>query len=148
MELDVLIVGAGPAGLAAAIRLKQLAAETNREVSRYCLIEKGAEIGAHVFLSGAVMDPRALTELFHDWKERGAPLKAPVTEDRADPPQRNRRTHDPHQPVTRLFHQSRQLCCCILETSPNGSVNRLRHWVWISILASPVPSYFTMIQGR
>ncbi len=80
MEFDVLIVGAGPAGLAAAIRLKQLAAETNREVS-VCLIEKGAEIGAHV-LSGAVMDPRALTELFHDWKERGAPLKTPVTEDR------------------------------------------------------------------
>src|SRR6267142_2670120 len=79
-RFDVVVVGAGPAGLAAAIRLKQLAAEKKSEIG-VCVIEKGSEIGAHI-LSGAVMDPRALSELLPDWKERGAPLKTPVVEDR------------------------------------------------------------------
>ena len=80
MEFDVVIVGAGPSGLAAAIRLKQLAAEAAREVS-VCVIEKGSEAGAHI-LSGAVLETRALDELIPDWKAKGAPLDTPVTDDR------------------------------------------------------------------
>ncbi|MBV9539397.1 MAG: electron transfer flavoprotein-ubiquinone oxidoreductase [Acidisphaera sp.] len=76
MEFDVVVVGAGPSGLAAAIRLKQLAPETT-----VCVVEKGGEVGAHI-LSGAVIEPRALDELLPDWRERGAPLTTPARDDR------------------------------------------------------------------
>ena len=80
MDYDVVIVGAGPAGLAASIRLKQLAAETGKDLS-VCVVEKGAEVGAHI-LSGNVFEPRALNELIPDWKEKGAPLETEAGDDK------------------------------------------------------------------
>ena len=78
MEFDVVIVGAGPAGLSAAIKIRQLAIEKNLPDLSVCVVEKGSEVGAHI-LSGAVLEPRAINELFPNWKDEGAPLNVPVT---------------------------------------------------------------------
>ena len=112
MSFDVVIVGAGPSGLTMGIRLAQLAQEQERELT-ICILEKGAEVGAHI-LSGAVIEPRTLSELIPDWKEKGAPLNVPVKSDSfkyltekgavcaADPTadaQRGQLHHQPRQPV-------------------------------------------------
>jgi len=102
MQFDIVIVGAGPAGLAASIRLKQLAAARGAELS-VCLIEKGAEIGAHI-LSGAVMDPRALGELLPNWQADGAPLHAPVSEDRFYILSETEATRVPNRLLPKCFH--------------------------------------------
>ena len=146
MEFDVVIVGGGPAGLASAIRLKQMAAEKGSDVS-VCLIEKGAEIGAHI-LSGAVMDPRALNELLPDWKQDGAPLNAPVSEDRFFILSENGANQVSNSLLPEVLPQRRQLRHLARQSSVAGSARRPRRWASKSTRALPAPKCCSMKTAR
>lgn len=136
MEFDVVIVGAGPSGLSAACRLKQKAAEAGQEIS-VCVVEKGSEVGAHI-LSGAVFEPRALNELFPDWKELGAPLNTPVKRDDiyllrdAD-----KATRIPDFFVPKTMHNEGNYIIS-WATCAAGWLSRPRTWAWRSTRASPL----------
>jgi electron-transferring-flavoprotein dehydrogenase len=118
MTYDILIIGAGPAGLAAATRLKQLAEKSGHEIS-VCVLEKGAEVGAHI-LSGAVIDPVALDELIPDWEARGAPLKTRVTEDHFYIFSERRAREIPQMLLPPLMHNKRAYI---------GSLGELCRWL-------------------
>ena len=136
MEFDVVIVGGGPSGLSAAIKLKQLAAEAGRDIE-VCLIEKGSEIGAHI-LSGAVLEPRSLNELIPDWQERDAPLDTPVTDDKFMFLTETDSWRMPTPPSMKIM----AITSSRLAISAGGWPSRLRHLVlrlsWLSSRRNPL----------
>ena len=137
MEFDVVIVGAGPAGLAAAIRLKQLAAAAGSEVS-VVVLEKGSEVGAHI-LSGAVIDPIGLATLFPDWQAKGAPLETPVREDRFYYLGPAGVLRIPNIVMPPLMSNHGNYIASLGNLTQAGWASRPPSWAWRSIRASPPP---------
>ena len=146
MDFDVVVVGAGPAGLAAAIRLKQLAAAAGRELS-VVVLEKGSEVGAHI-LSGAVIDPIGLNTLIPDWKAKGAPVETPVTEDRFYYLGPAGRPAHPQLRHAAADEQSRQLHRQPRQPRAAGWASRRPSSASRSIRASPPPRCSTTRRAR
>jgi len=146
MPYDVVIVGAGPAGLSAAIRLKQLAAEKGAEIS-VCVLEKGSEVGAHI-LSGAVVDPRSLDELIPDWRDTGCPMaETPVTDNQHWILTKKKRFGMPHLFTPGFMHNKGTytgvwaICAAGWRGRPRNSASK-------SSLASPRPRSSTATTAR
>ena len=136
LDFDVVIVGAGPAGLAAACRLGQLAASQGKELD-ICVVEKAAEVGGHI-VSGAVVEPRALDELFPDWREQGAPLSTPVERDKFYwLPNARRGLAVPRPLIPRVMHKPRQPHRQPRAAFASGWVSRRRAWAVTCSLVSP-----------